>query len=52
MSRATYLIALAVVVALAITGQPGALLAAGVVLVGVALIHSLITSPDNPRRVH
>ena len=49
MTTITYLLALAVVLGLAITGQPGALLAAGVVLVGVVLIHSLITSPDNPK---
>ena len=52
MSRATYLIALAVVVALAATAEPGALLAAAVALVAVSTIHALTTSASNPRRIH
>lgn len=49
MSRLTYLIALAALLALASTGKPGPILAAGVLLVAVVLIHALTASPDNPK---
>ena len=49
MSRATYLIALAAVLALGLSGKPGPILAAGVLLVAVVTAHALITSPDNPK---
>ena len=49
MSRLTYLIALAALLALASTGKPGPILAAGVLLVAVVTAHALITSPDNPK---
>ena len=49
MSTLTYLIALAAVLALGLSGKPGPILAASVALVAVVLIHALTASPDNPK---
>lgn len=43
MTRARYLIGFAIVLALALTGQPGPILTAGVVLVLLSTIHRLTT---------
>lgn len=50
MSTLTYLIALAVVLALAATGKPGPILAASVLLVLVTTAHALITSHESERK--
>ena len=49
MTRNGYLLALAAITASALIGKPGLLLAAGVVLVALCLVHTLTTSPDNPK---
>ena len=51
MTRNGYLHALAAIVTAALIGKPGLLLAAGVALAALCLVHSLTTSPDNPRKV-
>ena len=51
MTRNGYLLALAAIVTAALIGKPGLLLAAGVALAALCLVHTLTTSPDNPRKV-
>ena len=51
MTRNGHLLALTAIVTAALIGKPGLLLAAGVALAALCLVHTLTTSPDNPRRV-